>query len=104
MEFKKFSAGLISYGTGEDPMKKQEPNVNFYDEQLDNNLNDIESHSDLKDVILCMALCHSVILDTKKNQYTAASPDELALVYAAKQFGYEFLGMDSANKITIKTP
>jgi magnesium-transporting ATPase (P-type) len=36
--------------------------------------------------------------------YTSASPDELALVYAAKQFGYEFLGMDSANRISIKTP
>ena len=51
-----------------------------------------------------MALCHTVIFDTKKGMYTSASPDELALVYAAKQFGYEFLGMDSANKISIKTP
>lgn len=51
-----------------------------------------------------MALCHTVIFDTKKNMYTSASPDELALVYAAKQFGYEFLGMDSSNNISLKTP
>lgn len=41
-------------------------------------------------------------MDAKKGQYTAASPDELALVNAAKQFGYEFLGLDSSDKATIK--
>ena len=38
----------------------------------------------LLDVIICMAVCHTVILDEKKGQFTSASPDELALVYAAK--------------------
>lgn len=51
--------------------------------------------------LLAMSLCHSVIMDAKKGQYTAASPDELALVNAAKQFGYEFLGLDSSDKATI---
>ena len=51
-----------------------------------------------------MAVCHTVILDEKKGQYTSASPDELALVYAAKQFGYEFMGMSSDQIIKITTP
>jgi len=42
-----------------------------------------------------MALCHTVILDANKGIYTSASPDELALVYAAKQFGYQYMGMNS---------
>lgn len=35
MEFKKFSAGTNSYGTGKKPSKKQELNVNFEDETVD---------------------------------------------------------------------
>lgn len=58
----------------------------------------------MENVMLTMALCHTVILDTNKGIYTSASPDELALVYAAKQFGYEFVGMDSRQTITINTP
>jgi magnesium-transporting ATPase (P-type) len=51
-----------------------------------------------------MAICHTVILDSKKGIYTSASPDELALVYASKQFGYDFLGMGSDQIIKIKGP
>ncbi len=39
-----------------------------------------------------MGLCHTVLLD--KGKYNAASPDELALINAAKQFGFEFTGLD----------
>ena len=35
MEFKKFSAGSRSYGTGFKPEKNQEENVNFNDPELD---------------------------------------------------------------------
>lgn len=102
MEFKKFSAGMVSYGDGKKPIAKQEPNVNFNDPQFDQ---DIQSpDGELLDVILCMALCHTVILDSNKGIYTSASPDELALVYAAKQFGYEYLGMSSEQIITIAFP
>lgn len=51
-----------------------------------------------------MAICHTVIWDDKKGQYTAASPDELALVNASKQFGYEFKGKNSDDITTVKTP
>ena len=82
-----------------------QPNVNFVDPKLDLHLEELKKKSDendLMDVILCMALCHTVILDTKKNVYTSASPDELALVNAAKQFGYEFSDRDKDENIIIK--
>lgn len=34
--------------------------------------------------IVCLAVCHDIIIDEKKGVYNAASPDELALVNAAK--------------------
>ena len=98
MEFKKFSCGYHSYGTGHRPKELQQPNVNFDDPVFYDELNkgyDGGNYAEITDVLLCMALCHTVILDQKKGMYTSASPDELALVYAAKQFGYEFLGMSS---------
>lgn len=51
-----------------------------------------------------MAVCHTVVCDvdvkTKKMQYQASSPDELALSQGAKQVGYELIAR-SANEITI---
>jgi len=48
-----------------------------------------------------LACCHTIIIDEKKGSYNSSSPDELALVNAAKQFGYEFAKRDGENKITI---
>ena len=45
-------------------------------------------------MILFLAICHTIIVDEKKNAFNAASPDELALVNAAKQFGFIFKGID----------
>jgi magnesium-transporting ATPase (P-type) len=53
---------------------------------------------------MALALCHDIIIDEKKGVYNAASPDELALVNAAKQFGYEFAGCNADDVMTIKTP
>lgn len=44
----------------------------------------------VKHFILCMALCHTCLPETKSDgelEYQAASPDELALVEAAKELG-----------------
>jgi magnesium-transporting ATPase (P-type) len=49
---------------------------------LDNRNN--RSFDSLQKVLLFLACCHTVILDEKKGQYNAASPDELALVNAGK--------------------
>jgi phospholipid-transporting ATPase len=54
--------------------------------------------------VIHLAACHEIIIDEKKGTYNAASPDELALVNAAKQFGYEFAGKDGDEIMTIKTP
>ena len=102
MEFKKFSAGQEFYGTGEKPTTKQLSNVNFHDPKMFENLKN--NDKDLVRTIICLAVCHDIIIDEKKGVYNAASPDELALVNAAKQFGYEFAGMDADDVMTIKTP
>lgn len=49
-----------------------------------------------------LACCHTIIIDARKGTYNAASPDELALVNAAKQFGYEFSDRDKNDNIIIK--
>jgi magnesium-transporting ATPase (P-type) len=48
-----------------------------------------------------LACCHTIIIDEKKGSYNSSSPDELALVNAAKQFGYEFVKRDGENRISI---
>ena len=101
MEFKKFSAGTRSYGKGVKPMKKQEENVNFHDPELDAVLADKghEDHDALMRVILFLASCHTIIID--QGSYNSSSPDELALVNAAKQFGYEFIDKDTEDYVVI---
>jgi len=47
-----------------------------------------------------MSLCHSVIIG-ENNKFNAASPDELALLNAAKQFGHEFKSKDEKNIMKI---
>jgi magnesium-transporting ATPase (P-type) len=41
-------------------------------------------NQDLISVLLFLGVCHTIIVDAKKGTYNAASPDELALVNAAK--------------------
>ena len=103
MEFKKFSAGYQAYGTGEKPKKKQEENVNFYDKNLEYDLLNAQrpNHEALVRVVLFLAACHTIVIDEKKGTYTSSSPDELALVNAAKQFGYEFQGRDPDDAMVI---
>jgi magnesium-transporting ATPase (P-type) len=35
-------------------------------------------------VLIFLSVCHTIVIDEGKGTYTAASPDELALVNAAK--------------------
>lgn len=56
-----------------------------------------------------LALCHTVVAESKamtdgennKIYYNSSSPDELALVNAAKYFGYFFKGRDDDNNIEV---
>ena len=98
MEFKKFSAGTKSYGTGKMPTEEQEANVCFHDDDLKS---DLEHDEALIRVVMFLATCHTIIVDQKKGTYNSASPDELALVNAAKQFGYEFKERDEFDNIVV---
>lgn len=49
-----------------------------------------------------LACCHTIIIDHKKGRYNSSSPDELALVNAAKQFGFEFKDRDADDNIIIE--
>ena len=55
----------------------------------------------LKRVIIFLACCHTIIIDKKQGKYNSSSPDELALVNAAKQFGFEFKDRDADDNIII---
>lgn len=105
MEFQKFSAGTKAYGTGEDCQPgTQQPNVNFVDPYLTNLLNNQirdKEYESVRRVILFLACCHSIIIDHENSKYNAASPDELALVNAAKQLGFEFRDRDSDDNVVI---
>lgn len=50
-----------------------------------------------------LSLCHTVVNEVKDNKsfYNASSPDELALVNAAKYFNFTFIGRDDDNNIEI---
>ena len=55
----------------------------------------------IKDVLLHLAICHTVVVDKNKGVYNAASPDEQALVEGAKEQGYEFVGREADNVIVV---
>jgi magnesium-transporting ATPase (P-type) len=71
--------------------------VNFEDSKLWEHLDKSRNHENRENVerfLLHMALCHSIILDERTGKYNASSPDELALVNAAKFFGAQFINRD----------
>ena len=41
------------------------------------------------------------MINTRTNCYSASSPDELALVYMSKQYGFEFKNIDSHNNFIV---
>ena len=58
--------------------------------------------STAEDVLLALALCHSIVIDKRTGKMNSASPDELALVEGAKTLGFSFEGKDGAGVISIK--
>ncbi|KRT86590.1 hydrolase, partial [Oryctes borbonicus] len=120
MTFNKCSIGARSYGdlidktTGEvveiteniesidfSFNKHYEPEFKFYDKTLLDSImnNDENSHNFFR----LLALCHTVMSEDRegKLEYQAQSPDEAALVSAARNFGFVFLER-SPNSITIE--
>ncbi|CAH2292326.1 phospholipid-transporting ATPase IK [Pelobates cultripes] len=64
----------------------------FYDESLIETVRQNEDEI-LREFFRLLAICHTVMVDRNKDElvYQAASPDEEALVTAARNFGYVFL-------------
>ena len=112
MIFRKFTTGPFSYGSNEDGVStvysdKAAPmnNVNVFDEHtIFSQLNSpsCKHFPFLKSFLLHLALCNTVVIDPKTGKYNASSPDELALIMAAKHFGAELVSKDEENVITIR--
>jgi len=113
MQFKKFSAGLKSYGISGDNTEAMRfhttvpggiPNVNFDDEAFYQDMNN-DSHQGIliRKMLTNLALNHSVLVSTKNDEiiYNASSPDELALVNGARFLGVTFESRDEDNNIFI---
>ena len=63
-----------------------------------------ENYHNIANFLVHLAVCHTVVAEVKneKTLYNASSPDELALVNAAKYFGYFFKGRDDENNIEVE--
>ena len=114
MEFKKFSAGSVSYGTDDPARKDYAPgvtNVNFDDSNFDEHIQDAShpNHGNLKRFIVALGICHTVIPEPKETKtgekyivYNASSPDELALVNGARHMGFAFMERDAESNMVIQ--
>jgi len=79
-------------------------NVNFDDPVFYKHFREKnENYTFIEKVLLNLALCHTIIIEKKngKTNYNASSPDELALVNAARFFGVKFEDRDEENKMYI---
>lgn len=78
-----------------------DPNFRFYDPKLLTEIQNNDQHCEL--FFRVLALCHTVMPDEKDGRlvYQAQSPDEGALVNAARNFGFVFL-YRSPDRITIE--
>ena len=82
-------------------------NFNFKDSRIKGHLDDPghSNNSQIKNFILSLALCHTVIVTSDadgKNTYSASSPDEEALVNAARILGVEFALRDDQGVVTVR--
>lgn len=80
-------------------------NVNFDDQHFYGHFRDkrSENYDYIERVLLNLALCHNIIIENKngKINYNASSPDELALVNAARFFGVKYMDRDEENNLFI---
>jgi phospholipid-transporting ATPase len=99
MEFKQCTIGGVQYAreVPEDRRATVEDRVEIgiHDfKRLDQNLNDHPSREVMKQFLILLSTCHTVIPEQKADgefKYQAASPDEGALVEGAVELGYKFI-------------
>ncbi|XP_069747548.1 phospholipid-transporting ATPase IB-like isoform X4 [Narcine bancroftii] len=104
MEFKKCSIAGITYGHIMDSVTEQssedlgrvfstKESTEFDDPTLlDNITNGHPTANEIKEFLIMMAICHTVVPENDGNdiKYQASSPDESSLVKAAKKLGFVF--------------
>lgn len=96
MEFRRCSIRGRAYGTEQHVAPAQKlAHVDFVDAQLDCGAECVQ------EFFLHLALCHTVIAG-EGLEYKASSPDELALVNAARYFGVVFLGRDAQQNLELQ--
>ena len=113
MEFKKFSTGIAgcnptSYSATKVPASEKKDDGNQLLEQKESVLrykdrNELDQimgqvgtpdENGVREFMMHLAVCHTVVIDKNTGAYNSASPDELALVEGVKDFGYEFVNKD----------
>ena len=81
-------------------------NVNFKDWHFYDWLGDYKDpdHELYMRYLFHLSVCHTVVIEENQGvkTYNASSPDELALVNAAKFFGFEFSKWDEDNYVHVK--
>ena len=113
MDFRKMSAGLVDYGSSvrieNDKLLESQKckgslvkNVNLDMSKLKDDLRPgSKNFEKVEEMMLNLCLNHSVLIG--RHGYSATSPDELALVNAAKFCGYEFVSRESKdNSVVIR--
>ena len=85
--------------------KLKEETVRYFKSLRNPNVKDSIYDYPYMNFVRVLALCHTIVCDvdvmTKEIRYQASSPDELALVNGAKDFGYELVSRNH-NKIEIE--
>jgi len=120
MTFRKMSIGGVSYGQSnmqcEDAFKKGVTNFNMVDldlnKQIDGAKGSNNTYENIQRFLYHLALCHTGMTDCKgskeddstpaNNQVSSPSPDELALINAAKYYGIKFVERNQYNEIIIE--
>ena len=104
MIFKKLIVGGNPYGpkVNLECTKDKPPvsNVDFHDPDFFKEIADPKIVTYLR----FLSLCHMIITEEKDGEilYNSSSPDEIALTNFAKFCGYEYMGMNAKNQMTIK--
>ena len=77
--------------------------MNFEDPTFWDHVNQPQHHNykNIEMMLIHLALCHTIVIDERTGKYNASSPDELALVNAAKFFGATFIKRDEDNNMII---
>jgi len=121
MEFKRCTIAGISYGRNMEPSPTvdEDNNSSIYsstelaeqpgfwvDDRLIEHMKNHQNSEIIREAFTLLGLCHTVIPEIDKDHpdkimYNASSPDEAALVKAAKYFGYEFYAR-SPKTVTIR--